>query len=548
MKKVVYFIMALVSLQSCREDFDFHEAYSENPEFVYRESFEKAYGEIDPDENWDFSEPAYTTRATRAAATGVNLSVVDKFSNYGNVRSYSTNHKGDWRKAGNRQPFTMTVPPNAFYMYPIDLETDGSSYWTMYIQVGSEDSFDGIPIFQRKKGEKNNIYGYDGTQWSVVYNYAANPTVTKGVRIELPRSLEGESMYIYIELDENSRGFLGANYGDRGDKITSLNDRIFTPSNVSINNMPAGKEYRIIGCEDSSKDPVPLTKDFKDIVFLMVGENKIPQISTITSESRGTRTLEYASKRYMVEDLGATAKTDIDFNDIVVDFETRTTIEYPITINSYGTITAGADIESTRTTVSTATVRALGGTKNISVYLSNNTTGVPSEGNDVCIFTKDKYGAADADLTVAYNTSYADGDNNCVVSGNLSGGLTASLMYNTTKYGDREQESLKNTDHHYDVNDYIAKINIAGVESTHQWSPSLNNVYVVVYEDISNPNYLQSVDDSHKTIRFPYVGDVPEMIATPISWDWNWERCGVFPDENGNYKSGSKVRLTKSAQ
>lgn len=540
--------MALVSLQSCREDFDFHEAYCENPEFVYRESFEKAYGEIDPDENWDFT----VNRATRASAAE-EASIrynTDKVFNVptgsGTVSKWIKDNMNGWGgNSGRGTSFVLTVPDKPFEIIPIYVDKSGSADWILYMCVGNVQ----IPIFQRTTNwtglslDKFYSYKSDGNTITDSYsqNFFNNPNI---LSFEKLKQYVGLPMYFYLELTEAS---LGGLYGYKGDKSSSLKNGMIAlnlPAGTELGLGDLNKNAIVIGCEDATRNA---DNDYNDFIFMLATSEEIEILTDPVTEWRIVASRS-ASKRYMVEDLGATEKTDIDFNDIVIDFEKTVKQKYVWDRNSQNEIDAIPVEPEEITSEVLATVRALGGTKNISVYLSNNTTGVPSEGNDVCIFTKDKYGAADADLTVAYNTSYADGDNNCVVSGNLSGGLTASLMYNTTKYGDREQESLKNTDHHYDVNDYIAKINIAGVESTHQWSPSLNNVYVVVYEDISNPNKLQSVDDSHKTIRFPYAGDVPEMIATPISWDWNWERCGVFPDENGNYKSGSKVRLTKSAQ
>ncbi len=69
-------------------------------------------------------------------------------------------------------------------------------------------------------------------------------------------------------------------------------------------NLPSDYEYMVLSCEDA--EGRKSDKDYNDVIFLLVGSPKLPEISDKTIQ-----------KRYMIEDLGSTF--DFDFNDIVVD-------------------------------------------------------------------------------------------------------------------------------------------------------------------------------------------------------------------------------------
>ena len=68
-------ILAMVGVSAlttgCRESFDYEEAYRANPEFVYRENFEKAFGKIDPNQSWDFTKGGKSVSLTRAGESEV---------------------------------------------------------------------------------------------------------------------------------------------------------------------------------------------------------------------------------------------------------------------------------------------------------------------------------------------------------------------------------------------------------------------------------------------------------------------------------------------
>ncbi|MCF0187093.1 MAG: hypothetical protein HUJ98_11460, partial [Bacteroidaceae bacterium] len=245
--------------------------------------------------------------------------------------------------------------------------------------------------------------------------------------------------------------------------------------------------------------------DYNDLVVYVAHSQQqyIPDID----EDQEVVTVPGAQKRYMVEDLGASQASDIDFNDIVIDFSESKTY---IIKNTY-VIENEVKVLVKTDTISTiygqqAHVHALGGTKELCVY----TTGA---GGDKLVFRKSTY----FDFRKMVNTGIATWD---------AAAKQIVWDYSGIKYDEKDK--------------LVTNLPVEG------WIPDENNIKVVVDDN----NYDQYYDATgqlvytHTTtegaelripapavawdVMFPQMGKAPSIIATNVSQRWNGERMSVF--------------------
>lgn len=584
--------MAVVT--SCREDFDYEEAYRTNPAFVYKESFEKAYGKIDPDQSWDFTtynNSKNDTRATRAISYTKTVDTNKWYQVEDDMLTWLDTNLPEQkpnRSNGVGQTFSCYATGSDFTITPIYM---GETYWnfTLYMELGEGNDKTTVELIQkgqylRKKvscskcsgtGKVKEWYCAGCTEgpWSTEpdnatkrnHRHSSSQTKVTSRDINCPDCDGTGEKYTNLTVGStsNSVNTIGA-IGIQGNtirisgipegtpirfylkmlsdyttwlipNIIKLHDWAITgnlnPSEEYMlsmtKNLPklehlpseaagvdnSDHEIMIIGCEASRGDT-----DYNDLVLLVEGYPFIPRKIEVTEEGESREITSVVSKRYMVEDLGCTTESDIDFNDLVIDFteEQYKVIKYEIKEN--GSITKE---ETGETGVDrTAKVLALGGTKNIAVYLSKNDAdnAAPAPG-DVCIFRK--VGNATYDNMVEINSNYSKDKNGNVVF-SIADGLDASIMYNT------KQAQTEKGDGCWNTTDVIAEIDLSKItDATHQWDPSKNNIYVVVENSNSGSTSPFEVTDG-TTIKFPKKGEVPAMIAVDTNKPWNWEKCTVF--------------------
>lgn len=302
------------------------------------------------------------------------------------------------------------------------------------------------------------------------------------------------------------------------------------PKTFPSGSVNSDHEFMIIACESGAD------LDCNDVLFLIEGWPKVP--TPLDSDNTGYYSLMTdTSKRYMVEDLGATQASDIDFNDVVVDFSEIIKIHHRTTYNSQGKIQS--DTPDRMDGQQEVTVKALGGTKDISLYIGD------PEDNKVLVFKKSTAGsvAQQEDSKIKFRTNYGGAEN--------FSNVEAEVMYNTN--------TSKNGDGKYGLSDYLFTVklgspiqtsNLADSTFTYKttaWQPDLNNVYVVVTD---SPTYtsdgVQVVPNSSNQtiITFPANGTVPTMIAVPTTQAWNYERISVFTHD----REGSKLQLQNYVQ
>jgi len=164
------------------------------------------------------------------------------------------------------------------------------------------------------------VQGGNTTNWTDLKTFDSSNNCTNATAIRskyytftgLPA---GANMYFNLKITAAANG-----YNRQGEMLSSINDYMreykFKADELPTN-LPGveNPEVMIIGCEDASTENSD--HDYNDVVFMIYGDPYVPTTFEVTEVEKTY------SKRYMIEDLGAT--DDFDFNDIVVDvFETYT--------------------------------------------------------------------------------------------------------------------------------------------------------------------------------------------------------------------------------
>lgn len=253
-------------------------------------------------------------------------------------------------------------------------------------------------------------------------------------------------------------------------------------------NLPSNYEYMVLSCEDA--DGRKSDNDYNDVIFLVVGGPRLPEISDKTIQ-----------KRYMIEDLGSTY--DFDFNDIVVD----------VSEEHVRNLADPSQIKVRQT----ATISHLCGTIPFMVYL-----GSKSFGNNP-MYGHNNKGAADG-----YNPATSPN----------------SSDYTTTLY--LSPEWLNSSDMNDDA--YAILRSKEGL-----WDPETNNIKVFVWpgksykesevgvyweeynaQNDDRPNDNLKGDPNHvyerQKVEFPNKGKFPYIIATDPDVDWMKENVSIPVD------------------
>ena len=169
-KTIALFLGAsALSLTSCRDnDFDWetaHQNYVQKIESEYAEHFKQIFGEVDPNQNWDFTQVS-TTRALNPA------SVISTFGGYNSENSWfevpttintwlNSNMKEQVDNRSKGKNFSFIVPPTkTFDLIPI-YQGLANSYWDMYAVVKNKNGVEEeIKFWEKNQGieiQQNNV-------------------------------------------------------------------------------------------------------------------------------------------------------------------------------------------------------------------------------------------------------------------------------------------------------------------------------------------------------------------------------------------------------
>lgn len=373
--------------------------YEDVQKQTYAANFVAKYGEIKSDQSWDFST-GDRMLATRGF-TAIKTQVLDQGIDFGDVSNIQSVVKDSrWHhteiqipgnveknaqllnamvkalpeaKAKTGNPAVLVAPSNGFYIFPFF--SGGCLTYDLMVKVGDEEpvkvfSKDWIN-FQTINGmPKDNVYADGGT------------VNMKGVYIEAP---VGTRVEVYIDNIFCHTSAAGNAYEKpfpspagttNGRAIYVELDEDVMPELDGIE-LKENAVVKYIGIEDIAEgrpNGMNSDNDFNDVVLAVVGNPDVPQEKVITKDRYEVKTCK--TKRYMIEDLGAT--DDFDFNDVVVDVEDYTVEIHQVTREN-GVIKTDEVIETT-SAPSQAIIRAMGGTIDFELTIGE-TKWVKSENN-----------------------------------------------------------------------------------------------------------------------------------------------------------------------
>ena len=115
-------------------------------------------------------------------------------------------------------------------------------------------------------------------------------------------------------------------------------------------------DVTIIGCEDAEVTTDGSDRDYEDLVLMVYG-NPGPPINHVD------KVREAVTKRYMIEDLGAT--NDFDFNDVVVDVSE--VVWYQTKYNAFGRLVSKTELSRSQEAI----IRAMGGTRDFTLTIGD---------------------------------------------------------------------------------------------------------------------------------------------------------------------------------
>ena len=474
--KALFAMGTVVMLASCSHTTDLYDenaineqkkaeelAQLEQTKLDYAANFVKKYGEIDPNQTWDFTTGL--SLVTRAPGYGQTYGVLRDNSNRSGIKTNLVNgldfgtittvNKGtrqnpkyevqvtknasiyntvksvlpDGQQLTDVKPVTLLAPSSDFYIFPISVQ----GMWThdLKVRVGNQ------PV--------QTVYSKTWTDYSVPYinglRYSVNGWVhtvsLPGIHIQAP---VGTPIDIYV-------GNVYEGYSKKPSSGTFNGHATYVNAgNATIDpgfELKQNAVIKYIGIEDNTGSSSDL--DHNDIVLAVVGNPDVPSEAIITNQEYDIETC--ICKRYLVEDLGAS--DDFDFNDLVVDVYQYFNEHRKITFSNGEFVSD--DLVSQTDGKQEAIIRAMGGTREFTVKIGD--------------------------------TEWSKG----------GAGFTTTQMYNT-EVGYNEKEEL-------------ARFDVSG------WKPLENNISITVKTATSDAVY---------TIPFAKQGEVPMIVAVNATSKWNW--------------------------
>lgn len=345
----------------------------QNQRAAYAANFEKRYGQIAPNQTWDFTSGV---KLGTRAGEDILIEIVDGLD-FGFVESVDENKKvvntvtknlGVYndvplklpdQKKHKGESAILVAPSNDFYIYPISCQ--GAWRHELWVRVG-----DAEPVMVYKKSWGNASMPFlNGMALSSKVNEDGTVTVSQraqmnGVHISAPT---GTPVEVYLDKVNNGSAPMASTVTGSAIVINAE----ARPEGIPIND---NSVVQYIGIEDQ----YDYDFDYNDLTLVVVGNPDTPPTEKIVDDKYTVPTS--IAKRYMIEDLGAT--DDFDFNDIVVDVVENTVETHHRT---YKTDADGnktellTDIITKTTKTQKATIVHLGGTLPFTLKVGNTSFG-----------------------------------------------------------------------------------------------------------------------------------------------------------------------------
>lgn len=369
--------MAILGTVSCSKSDLYDEAAQNSAKFEkavaeYKANFVKKYGEVDPNQSWDFSNNDVVfgynsvSNARTRATNSISLSYPGWFTLEGEA---FTNLKTVFLEGEDHDMagtfFDYTSPSNDFTILPIFMGQSGGDFELWLHVDGVAKDMKIWSKWDNMQCKYNNISGYQNISayWNDGGQNCVNALGVKSQAVTIKNVPANKSMYFYLKITHAASG-----YNTKGDVLSSpegyIKEYALDQNLIDKTKLPgydATKEIKVklIGCEDASTSNSD--KDFNDVIFLMYGQPTTP-ITVFVKDL-----VKYDKKRYLIEDLGDT--NDTDFNDIVVDVIAESTATIKVDANDVPL--AGYENPEYTLKSTSAVIRALGGTLDIEVNVGD---------------------------------------------------------------------------------------------------------------------------------------------------------------------------------
>ncbi|MCF0187635.1 MAG: hypothetical protein HUJ98_14250, partial [Bacteroidaceae bacterium] len=406
-------------------------------------------------QNWDFTTQSLATRATTLPDVFPGVWSEDYvletvFDEQNMVKEIFSNFRENDDNRSKVVPFVFVVPDDNIVITPQFQGRNGWKNSELHMVVNDNGTLKDYVIWQStvgmqiKKYENSNWTALDKDAGTTMYGTAGvedamNKTVyaVRSKELVIPKGTlpVGATITLYTKVSADGTYYW---YSTNVKDSQTGTVKKFGNAIGYVEAKNPGDKVTYVACEGGSN------KDCNDLIFKMEGVVPVPLREPYLSKV-------ITAKRYMVEDLGATATSDIDFNDIVVDFVYSFDKEFEIvdkeTDHAYIRLTG-----NTKNYVLTTTIRALGGVLDMELYTVN--------GNQENLLFKKS-----ASTTVG-NWTW----------NNLSA-LNYQTMYNTGWSSDPFHYNPKSAD---SQNSWIGQSEVKSDNPITLWEPDKNNIMIVV--------------------------------------------------------------------
>ena len=516
----------IFSFSSCHD-----EEVDNTSELAYRHAYEdnfvKQYGEINPNQTWDFSSYAKRYKLngalTRATMEDEYKSIADDEGYYNvpsNITTFITNNFPErGNNASKTKAFVLNADQDCDFEVAFVYQGRSEPNYTLYYVIfdTQTNTSSRTPLFSKGSIEvstNGSSYSQLGTDWVNGDGPWTNPATYPYVRSQ-PIKIHAKKnsfIYFFIEITDPSTSDGSSvtqshQFGWAGDELASIDTphtiglvEIDTPANIK--EIDPNYEAYLLAVDDFCltcqaagiiTDTQLSVQDFNDCMFLIAGN--VPTPSTVDVGDIKT----IIEKRYMIEDLYG---YDYDFNDIVVDAIQTTltpyTFVHPTTLKPEGEFIVDYD---GATKSQSATLVHQCGTLPYKIQIGSATFGQVTDPTNKS--QSETQLASDTDLGGNVTTTIPDGYN-----GN--------------------------------------EPNITKTIIEKDWIPSENNITAYIWTKGTSPTASYSYynengiwDDGWTgvwTSEFPKKGGVPYIIAVDPNVDWMGEKESIFeahPDWTG---------------
>ena len=304
----------------------------------YLSNFEKTFGKINSDQNWDlyYSSPRtakYEAPDVRTRAISGYTDATDEelksliASRPGHFNSMSDNDLTGWydvqsttiqwlneqlvegqNNTNKGEPFALVKPTNNFAIIPI-YQGEAGMDWSLHLVDKGDASHPGkdYNLWTESQGiimsNDNSNWEKPGTEWGNSQTIGKSYIKSQPIVIDYTK-LNGE-FFLYLDITNGQDGYAATGTKQRSDEGMMLSLSCPIPTNLDNFTTEENSMIMLVGCEDANGPRSDW--DINDVVFIIVGYPLIPDV------------VEYTHKRYMFEDLGNT--WDFDFNDVVLDVD-----------------------------------------------------------------------------------------------------------------------------------------------------------------------------------------------------------------------------------